>query len=122
MSTFLGSCLARLSAAEYWCTNIACQRMASCCHMHAVLTVTDDREVTAVAMGFDEADAAALAARHIMQSYYPSWPDIVTAFEAGVYEQVVELWNQNRHEMPEPVEYRIVDMTAAVEELAARER
>jgi hypothetical protein len=88
--------------------------------MHAVLAISEDREVTAVAVGSDERDALELAAKHIMQTIDPSWPDIVTVFQAGVYEQVVTLWNQNRHTLPEAVEYRIVDLTAALEALEAR--
>lgn len=88
--------------------------------MHAVLTITEDRDVTAVAVGFDESDALELAAKHIMQTLDPAWPDLVTVFEAGVYEQVVTLWNQNRHLLPEPTEYQIVDITAVMEEFGAR--
>jgi hypothetical protein len=88
--------------------------------MHAVLTIDEDREIAPIAIGFDERDAQELAAKHIMQTIEPSWPDIVTVFEAGVYEQVVTLWNQNRHTLPEAVEYRVVDLTAAMEGFTAR--
>lgn len=88
--------------------------------MHAVLTINEDREITPIAVGFSEEDALELAAKHIMQTFDPSWPDMATVFEAGVYEQVVTLWNQNRHTLPEPIEYQVVDLSAAMEEFAAR--
>ena len=88
--------------------------------MHAVVTIGEDREIVPVAVGFDEDDATALAARHIMQTRDPSWPDLTTAFEAGVYEQVVTLWNQNMHTLPIPVEYQIIDLSSAFEEFSAR--
>lgn len=88
--------------------------------MHAVLTISEDHDITPVAVGLDERDALELAAKHIMQTLGPSWPDIVTVFEAGVYEQVVTLWNQNRYTLPKVVEYQVVDLSAAMEEFAAR--
>ncbi|MEX2542785.1 MAG: hypothetical protein WD314_13310 [Trueperaceae bacterium] len=88
--------------------------------MHAVLTISEDHEIVPVAVGLDEHDALELAAKHIMQTLDPSWPDIVTVFEAGVYEQVVTLWNQNRYTLPKVVEYQVVDLSAAMEEFAAR--
>ena len=88
--------------------------------MHAVLTIDEDRVISAVAVGFSERDAQELAAKHIMQTLDPAWPDLVTVFEAGVYEQVVSLWNQSRHSLPQPVEYKIVDLTAAMEALVER--
>lgn len=88
--------------------------------MHAVLTLDEEREITAVAVGFSESDALELAAKHIMQTLDPAWPDLVTVFEAGVYEQVVSLWNQSRHNLPQPIEYKIVDLSAAIEALAER--
>lgn len=88
--------------------------------MHAVVTISEDRDIVPIAIGFSESDALELAAKHIMQTHDPAWPDLVTVFEAGVYEQVVALWNQNRLTLPDPVEYRTVDLTAAMEEFAAR--
>lgn len=90
--------------------------------MYAVLTINEEHEITPIAVGYSENDALELAAKHIMQTLDPSWPDLITVFEAGVYGQVVTLWNQNRHTLPQPVEYRIVDLTAPMEEFAARVR
>ena len=88
--------------------------------MFAVLRVDDDLDVTPIAVGLSEADATELAARHIVESGGPTWPDLLTVFEAGVFEQVVTLWNGNRHQFPDSAAYRIVDVTSVMDEFGRR--
>lgn len=88
--------------------------------MYMVITLSEDRELAAVAVGTTETEAARLAAEHIMREQRPAWPDIRTVFEAGVHEQVIALWNANRHQAPVNLEYRVVDVGEAMDDLAAR--
>lgn len=85
-----------------------------------VITLGEDRELAAVAVGTTEGEAARLAAEHIMAVQRPAWPDIRTVFDAGVYEQVIALWNANRHQAPAALEYRIVDVSDAMDDFSSR--
>ena len=81
--------------------------------MYAVVTIDDNQDITPLATAFSLEAAERFAAAHIMQYQQPNWQDIHAVFKAGLYPQVIDLWNSSRYQAAEPVKYAILDFTQA---------